>query len=318
MPTLTAATAPQPPVKKDCKCPACIAEWGAGGCPDLRSVPPDLVRPRMEERMQPSAGRRVRAVEASFAHTQAYHALYLPRSWKPGGERRYPVIVEYMGNGPWHDPQGDVSSGRPEDSNLGWGMGGGDTYIWVSMPFLTSDLGNATAISTYWWGCPTADASRSCGAHYDPGPTVRYAKSTVAEVIARYGGDPDRVVLTGWSRGAIAAGAIGLFDDEISRLWRAFLPYSHLDGDCGWVDAADFSALARRYERLKGRAVLYSGECNVATQAGPAFLAGIEQRGAANFTFLSTGFANHNDAWVLRPSAARDAMRRWLEVHALG
>ena len=30
------------------------------------------------------------------------------------------------------------------------------------------------------------------------------------------------------------------------------------------------------------------------------------------FTFQSTGFRNHNDAWVLRPSPARKALRKWL------
>jgi hypothetical protein len=30
------------------------------------------------------------------------------------------------------------------------------------------------------------------------------------------------------------------------------------------------------------------------------------------FTFLETGFRNHNDAWALRPSAARDTARAWL------
>jgi hypothetical protein len=42
------------------------------------------------------------------------------------------VIVEYTGNGPWTDHEGDVSTGRPEDSNLGWGMAeeAGTEYIW--------------------------------------------------------------------------------------------------------------------------------------------------------------------------------------------
>ena len=42
--------------------------------------------------------------------------------------------------------------------------------------------------------------------------------------------------MTGWSRGAIATGALGLYDDATSALFKAFVPYSHLDGDCGWVD----------------------------------------------------------------------------------
>jgi hypothetical protein len=31
--------------------------------------------------------------------------------------------------------------------------------------------------------------------------------------------------------------------------------------------------------------------------------------------FMTTGFANHNDAWVLRNSSARTYMRAWLEKH---
>jgi hypothetical protein len=34
------------------------------------------------------------------------------------------------------------------------------------------------------------------------------------------------VVITGWSRGAIATGAIGLYDDATSKLFRAFVPVS--------------------------------------------------------------------------------------------
>ena len=32
-----------------------------------------------------------------------------------------------------------------------------------------------------------------------------------------------------------------------------------------------------------------------------------------DFTFLKTGFRNHNDAWTLRPSPARDKAREWLQ-----
>ena len=32
-----------------------------------------------------------------------------------------------------------------------------------------------------------------------------------------------------------------------------------------------------------------------------------------NITFAETGFRNHNDAWLLRPSAARSQLRQWLE-----
>lgn len=215
----------------------------------------------------PAAGKRVRAVAPGFEHTQAYHPLYLPTDWTDGSNAAddaleqggqggspqqharnaqarkkkptYPVIVEYMGNGPYNDHVGDVSTGRPEDSNLGWGMAdpAGSQYIWISMPFLSSDLGNATEISTYWWGCPTSEAGDACPKYFNITPTIAYLHSALHQAFDLYGGDPARVVITGWSRGAIAVGAIGLYNDATSSLFKAFLPYSHLDGDCGWVDS---------------------------------------------------------------------------------
>jgi hypothetical protein len=117
---------PSPPVPHPrCSTPECDAIWGPKGCPDLYSVRPDLVRPPMENTTLAAAGRRVRAVAPGFERTQAYHPLYLPTEWEPPAHatrRQYPVIVEYMGNGPWSDGYGDRSTGRPEDSNLGWGM----------------------------------------------------------------------------------------------------------------------------------------------------------------------------------------------------
>jgi predicted esterase len=92
------------------------------------------------------------------------------------------------------------------------------------MPFLSSDLGNATEVSTYWWGCPASSAQRSCGDQYDIGPTMRYLRSALQQTFELYGGDPDRVVITGWSRGAIATGAIGLHDASSSKLFKAFIP----------------------------------------------------------------------------------------------
>eukprot|EP01052_Picozoa_sp_SAG31_P047069 SAG31_NODE_9263_length_1307_cov_1.101821_1_plen_430_part_01 len=229
-------------IAKNCSCNACRTLWPqTGACPDLHSVQPDLVRPPMINGT-PAAGRRVRQTAPGYAHTEAYHALYLPADWKLPAKQtgnRYPVIVEYMGNGPWHETNmppypPDVSSGRPEDSNLGFGISAGTRYIWISMPFLTSDLGAKTTISTSWWGCPDATPIHDCGIQYNATPTIDYTIQTIAFVVERYGGDADRVMVTGWSRGAIACGAIGLANNQIAKLWRAFMPYAHMDGDAGW------------------------------------------------------------------------------------
>ena len=164
---------------------------------------------------QPAAGQRIRQTHPDFAHTAAYHALYLPPQWKANSSVKLPVLVEYSGNGPWAGSPGvgdghwadkDVSTGRPEDQNMGYGISGGQGFIWISMPLLTADLGPRTNISTFWWGCNTTMAfSGPCGT-YDLKPTLDYTKKTVAMVLAELGGDPDNVFVMGWSRGAIAAG----------------------------------------------------------------------------------------------------------------
>ena len=84
--------------------------------------------------------------------------------------------------------------------------------------------------------------------------------------------------------------------------------------DCGWVDQSE-PALAERWTRLRGRPTLYLGECDVATRGGPQWLKKIGQYGkkaTEGMEFMTTGFANHNDAWVLRNSTARAYLRRWL------
>ena len=57
-------------------------------------------------------------------------------------------------------------------------------------------------------------------------------------------------------------------------------------------------------------------ECNMAThiEKGYVAAAGIE---ASKFSFVSSGFRNHNDQWILRPSIARASAHAWMR-HARG
>ncbi len=63
---LSAGQCASPP-PKNCSCSACQAMWGKlhnGTCPDLFTVPPDLVRPPMlSDGTPPDAGRRVKVVQ---------------------------------------------------------------------------------------------------------------------------------------------------------------------------------------------------------------------------------------------------------------
>ena len=94
----------------------------AAELPDIQSVPPDLVVPALSEGT-PAAGKRVR---------HGLNILYLPTDWK--ADTKWPVIVELAGNGGYKNKYGDVSTGLPEGSNLGYGLSGGKGFIWLCVP----------------------------------------------------------------------------------------------------------------------------------------------------------------------------------------
>jgi hypothetical protein len=254
--------------------------------PDIRTVPPDLEVPALSAG-PPAAGKRVKV---------GLHVLYLPTDWKP--DVKMPVIVELAGNGGYTNKFGDVSTGLPEGSNLGYGLSAGHGFIWLCAPYL-NEKGDALAIT--WWGTPP---------DYDPQPTLKYLRETVKSVCHDYGGDESKVVLCGFSRGAIACNYFGLYDDETAKLWCGFLSYSHYDGVKTWpYPHSDRESALVRLKRLGNRPQLICGEGSNA-QVTEAYLRPLVPN--ADLTFFSTGFRNHNDAWTLRPSPAREKAREWL------
>ena len=270
---------------------------------DIATVAPDLTVPKMEK-SSPAPGKRVRQTHPDYADTQVHHALYLPANWKPGGN--YPILVEFAGNGPYSNQFGDISTGKVEGSKLGYGITAGQDFIWICMPYL-NNAGDANV--TRWWGDPPT---------YNPTATLDYCKKTVPWICRQYGGDPKKVILAGFSRGAIACNYLGLHDDEIAKLWRAFIPYSHYDGaKIHWPYKGDDRASAtERLKRLKGRPqfICHEGSRPMNTENLQQAKGFIESTGIqGDFTYLPTGFRNHNDAWTLRPSPARKALRHWLD-----
>ena len=129
-----------------------------------------------------------------------------------------------------------MSTGRVEGSQLGYGMTAGERCIWVCLPYLNA-AGHRQCRSS--GGAIRRD--------YDPGADAGLCRATVREVCEKYGGDASRVVLAGFSRGAIACNFLGLHDDETARLWRAFVCYSHYDGvRTAWPYPGDDRAAALR------------------------------------------------------------------------
>jgi hypothetical protein len=258
---------------------------------DIRSVEPDLVVPPIEGG-EPRPGVRVRVRPPEYAGTDVHHVLYLPEDWVAG--KRYPVLVEYAGNGNYRNAWGDVSTGEVEGSKLGYGISGGKGFIWLCLPYVSAD---GQRNQRQWWG--------------DVEATVAYCKREVRRVCEQWGGNPAELVLTGFSRGAIACGYLGLHDDEIAALWLAFIPYSHYDGVRLWsYPGSDPPAARTRLERINGRAsfICHEGEGVEETRRY------IESTGIqARFSYQPLGFRNHNDAWVLRDIPARRAVRKWLQ-----
>lgn len=266
--------------------PLCAAEVVEG-------ARPDLVTPQAAGG-SPAPGKRVRQTAEGYKGTEVYHLLYLPTDWVRG--RRYPVIVEYAGNGPYSNHLGDTCTGKPEGCNLGYGISGGEGVIWVCMPFISEDHGNN---QLKWWG--------------DVEATADYCKQSVRRICAEYGGDASRVFLAGFSRGAIACNFIGLHDDEIASLWRGFICHSHYDGVREWgYEGGDSAAAATRLKRLGNRPQFISHEGSV--DETRKYLEKVNPSGS--FTFVALPFPNHTDTWVLREIPERRLLREWFH-HAL-
>lgn len=261
--------------------------------PDLSTVAPDLVIPPLSSG-EPAAGKRVVQTTEGW-QAPVHHVLYLPNDWKPGGS--FPVIVEYAGNGGYTNKFGDVSEGIVEGSRLGYGMSGGNRFIWICMPFIEKRQDGSKQNAAKWWG--------------DVDETKRYCLATVQDVCARFGGDAQRVILCGFSRGSIGCNYIGLHDEVIAKLWRGFVCHSHYDGVLEkWpYPQADRASALERLKRLNGRPQFISHEQSI--QATEEWLRSTGIKG--DWTFVPIPFRNHSDAWVLRDIPERQRLREWLE-----
>lgn len=266
----------------------CAASFADGkGAANIHSIRSDLVVPEAIE-AAPTAGRRVKLRLPEFAGSPLFHVLYLPPEWIAG--KRWPVIVEYPGNGGFSNALGDRSTGRVEDCKLGYGLSGGHGFIWLCLPFVDP---KTKSHALDWWG--DADA------------TAAYCRAAVAQVCEKYGGDAENVILAGFSRGALACGYIGLRDDETAKLWRALFAHSHFDGARKWNYAdGDAESARKRLARLKGRPLYVSHEMSVEETSRFLNSAGISA------TLQAIPYPNHTDDWVLKDISERAAARRWL------
>lgn len=244
-------------------------------------------------RGNPAAGKRVAATTHGWQQTEVQHVVYLPTDWLP--DKSYPIIVEYPGNGDYRNALGDVSDGTPESCVLGYGLSAGKGFIWICLPFVEVAADGTRRNCRHWWG--------------NVEETKRYCIASVQEVCERFGGDRSRVVLCGFSRGAIACNYIGLHDDRIASLWCGLFCHSHYDGVRRWPYAGSDSASAvQRLGRLAGRPQWISHEMDVSETRD--FIKRSDAEGS--FTFVAIPYPNHSSAWMLRDIPERRQAREWL------
>ena len=257
----------------------------------------DPLRTPVMSREPPAAGKRVWQQAAEYDGTEVYHVLYLPTDWQKG--KKYPIIVEYTGN---RFPAA-ASSGEIKDANLGFGLSGGEGFIWICMPYIEQG-GKVNALN--WWG--------------DREATINYCKTNLPRICQRFGGDSENLFICGFSRGAIAVNFIGLADDEIASFWKGFIAHDHYDGERRWsYEGSDRVSALKRLARLKGRPQLIcSNNMNERTKR---YLEDHLQLG--EFTFLDVPVAElftipdelahvHTDLWMCIDSPQRQRARNWL------
>jgi hypothetical protein len=256
--------------------------------PDLSSVTPDLVVPELTSG-EAAPGKRVKGVLPPYEGTEIYHALYLPTDWKPNA--KWPIIIEISGNGPYTNKYGDWSSGKVEGSSMGYGLSAGKGFLWFCSPYI--DPIGKTNVS-YWWG--------------DPNATTAYMQKAVAYLEKNFGGDASKVVLVGFSKGAIGVSYLGLRDEATASLWKGLLAHDHFDGLRSWpYPESETNVAVARLTRLGNIALCASGSTAKSVQS---FFDLNHLKG--NVTYISPAFRNHNDQWTLRDIPARVQARAWL------
>lgn len=264
----------------------------------------DLVLPPLTEGA-PQAGQRARVTPPEYTGTRVHHLLALPDDWTPDWKARgksWPVIAEYTGN--YFPTSG--STGEVAGAALGYGLSRGQA-IWVILPYVAK---GRRQNEVTWWG--------------DIEATVDYAKINIPRLCAEFGGNPQKILLCGFSRGAIGVSFLGLHDDEVAKLWSAFWAHDHFDGVKEWKGHAWGSPLgqyraeaATRLRRLAGRPLLVS-------QAGSETQKFVQEHAPTMVTFLTvdmaalfgkfpqeTGQHPHNDRWPLKDCPATTTAYRW-------
>lgn len=292
------------------------AESGALGLPPLGGLG-----------TPPAPGVRFLELDPRYAacgNHELAHCVHLPGDWRPGG--RFPLLIEFAGNRyEERTADGVVEqwSGTCAGARMGYFLSGqpgsaasGSGSIWVTVPFIACDRAAPEDLTrhreaTRWHGAEVSDDALGQRLAAD------YLKRLVPALCQRHGGDPARVVLCGFSRGAIAGGFIGRSDDATASLFRGFVLHAHHDASGQPLSPADPGGL--RCARAVGRpSFLSAGELDGGRASTEQGAAALRAAGAEVEMHIIPGLG-HSDAWVLDArygepacAAARDRARGFL------
>ena len=126
--------------------------------PDLLLISSDIEQPLINEG-NPMPGKAVLQYLPEYVGSKLAHVVYLPRNWN--NRKRYPVIVEYLGN----------STFVKDLKGIAYAITKGNDFIWIVLPFVSLDHSHDV---NWWWG--------------DVEATVSYAKKAIPLVCNQWGG----------------------------------------------------------------------------------------------------------------------------------
>jgi len=240
-----------------------------------------LTVPEVEEGVS-FPGKRVRVYLPEYP--EAYYVLLLPYNYTD--RIKLPVIFESPGN-----PCLKGSDGLPDTSCLGYGICHGIDYIWVCVPFVT----NTGSILRSYWG-------------KDPLSTVSFWLAVLDDLNSKFRIANDKIVLAGFSRGAVSTSYIGNYNDEISSKWCAYFAHSHFDGCCQTL----LGSSDERINRIQKKKVLITvGEKDIAKKCSQGAYEKLIKKGCSA-TYIEVPDLKHSPSWILEDSESAYKAREWL------
>jgi predicted esterase len=242
-----------------------------------------LTVPEIEEG-SPEAGKRVKIYLSEYP--EAYYVLFLPYNFTD--TIKIPIIFESPGN-----VYQEISNGLPDSACLGYGISFGMDYIWVGVPFID----NTGSILRSYWGKD------------DPLSTVNFWLAVLNDLNARFRIDNDKIILSGFSRGAVSTSYIGNYNDEISSKWAAYFAHSHFDGCCQTL----LGNTDERISRIQKKKVLISvGGHDIAKKCSRGSYERL-LKGGYDVTYIEVPDLDHSPFWILENSESAQKARDWLQ-----